>query len=56
MVGAVAEVLRDCVAQGFLLCCRATSGKTDPPSWRIITGDLRPCALREPRHPATEVP
>ena len=52
----VVEVLRDCVAQGFLLCCRATQGKTDTPSWRITTGDLRQCALRAPRHPATEVP
>jgi hypothetical protein len=30
-------------------------GKTDTPSWRFITGDLRPWALRAPRHPATEV-
>ena len=51
-----AEVLQDCLAHGFLIYCRATQGKTDTPSWRITTGDLRPCALREPRHPATEVP
>src|SRR5207244_7063081 len=29
-----------CLAQGFLLCCRATQGKTDTPSWRITTGAL----------------
>jgi hypothetical protein len=51
----VREVLRDCLAQGFLLGCRATQEKTDTPSWRIITGDLWPCAPRAPRHSATEV-
>jgi hypothetical protein len=30
--------------------------KPPPYLWRIITSDLRPCARREPRHPATEVP
>jgi hypothetical protein len=25
------KMLRDCLAQGFLLCCRATQGKTDTP-------------------------
>jgi hypothetical protein len=47
---------RDCLAHGFLICCRATWGQTNTPSWRINTGHLRPCALREPPHPATEVP
>ena len=50
-----AEVLRDCLAHGFLLCCRATSGKTNTPSWCSITGNRRLCSLREPRHLATEV-
>ena len=47
----VAEVLRDCVAHGFLLCCHTTQGKTGPPSRRSTTGALRQGAQRAPQHP-----
>jgi hypothetical protein len=53
--GKVGGPLWDCLAHGFLICCWATPGKIDTPSWRVTTGDLRQGALREPRHPATEV-
>ena len=50
------EVLRACLTEGFLRGERATQGKTNTPSWGIMTDDAWSCAPRALRPPATEVP